>query len=106
MHWLHWPLVILAAFGCLMAWLPLQRIGVRSEALFVVRATSLLLVYYTVLHMIGAPFPRYAIPFRPFLYGLALFIPWFLFKAVRSRLQGKIEQTSPPPMDGLNARIS
>lgn len=99
MHWLHWPFVILASFGCLMAWLPLQSIGLRSEALFVIRATSLLLVYYTVLHMIGAPFPRYAIPLRPFLYGLALFIPWLLFQALSSRLQGKIRSTSPPPID-------
>ena len=105
MHRLHWPLVILASFGCLMAWLPLQRIGMRPEPLFVVRVTSLLLIYYTALHMIGAPFPRYSIPLRPFLYGLALFMPWLLFQAVSNHLHGKIDQTSPHPMDGSSTSI-
>jgi 4-amino-4-deoxy-L-arabinose transferase-like glycosyltransferase len=88
MHLLHWPLVILASFGCLMAWFPLLRIRVSPDTLFMVRVTSLLLIYYTALHMIGAPFPRYSIPLRPFLYGLALFTPQLLFLAVRSRCQG------------------
>ena len=94
MHVLHWPLVILASFTCLMTGLPLHKIGVTRGALFVVRMTSLLLVYYTALHMIGAPFPRYSIPLRPFVYGLALFTPWVLFLGVRSRFKDRIEPHS------------
>jgi hypothetical protein len=107
MHWLHWPLVILASFSCLVAWFPLQRIGVRPEPRFAVRVASLLLIYYTALHMIGAPFPRYSIPLRPFLYGLALFTPWLLFQAVSSRFQGfqgKIEPPLPQSMDRFKAK--
>jgi hypothetical protein len=90
MHWLHWPLVILASFSCLLAWFPLSRIGVSPDTLFIVRVTSVLLIYYTAIHMIGAPFPRYSVPLRPFLYGLALFTPWLLFLAMRNRSRGNI----------------
>ena len=73
MHWLHWSLVISGFFGCLMACFPLSRIGVNQNTLFTARVTSLLLLYFTLIHMVGAPFPRYSFPLRPFLYGLALF---------------------------------
>lgn len=73
MHWLHWSLVISAFFGCLMAWFPLSRIDVNQNSLFTARVTSLLLLYFTLIHMVGAPFPRYSFPLRPLLYGFALF---------------------------------
>jgi hypothetical protein len=98
MHGLHWPTVILAFFGCLMAWLPLSRIGVKDYTVFAARIASLLLIYYTALHVIGAPFPRYSVPLRPFLYGLALFPPYLLSLAVGSRFKGKIEQHPPQAM--------
>jgi hypothetical protein len=33
----------------------------------------MLLLYFTLIHMVGAPFPRYSFPLRPLFYGLALF---------------------------------
>jgi GT2 family glycosyltransferase len=84
MHALHWPAVTLAFFGCLMAWFPLSRIGMSENSLFVARVLSLLLVYFTALHMVGAPFPRYSFPLRPFLYGLALLPPYLLILAWRN----------------------
>ncbi len=98
MHALHWPAVTLAFFGCLMAWFPLSRIGMKDNTVFAARVASLLLIYYTALHVIGAPFPRYSVPLRPFLYGLALFPPYLLSLAVGSRLKGKIEQHLPQAM--------
>jgi hypothetical protein len=74
-----------------MAWFPLSRIGVNQNPLFTARATSLLLIYYTALHIIGAPFPRYLVPLRPFLYGLALFPRYHLSLALRSRFKGTIQ---------------
>ncbi len=81
---LHWPLVILAATGCILAWFPLFKLEFTQNAIFLIRATSLLLIYYTLVHMAGAPFPRYAIPLRPFLYGMALFCPYLLFRALKT----------------------
>ena len=93
MHALHWPLVILALFGTLMVWLPLSRIGIEDGAVLTARTTSLLLIYYTALHVIGAPFPRYSIPLRPFLYGLAFFPPYLLTFALKGHFRDRVKQS-------------
>jgi len=80
MYALHYPFVVIALFGCLMAWSPLTRIGLSQESLLMARLCSLLLIYYTLIHMVGAPFPRYSVPLRPFLYGMALFTPYSLIQ--------------------------
>ncbi len=92
MHALHWPLVILALFGTLVVWLPLSRIGIEDGAVLTARVTSLLLIYYTALHVIGAPFPRYSIPLRPFLYGLAFFPPYLLTFALTGHFRDRVKQ--------------
>ena len=87
MYVLHYSFVLLALFGCLMAWFPLTRIGLSQESLLMARFCSLLLIYYTCIHMVGAPFPRYSVPLRPYLYGMALFTPYILIRAIqKSRL--------------------
>jgi hypothetical protein len=83
MHTVHWPLVLLCMFGCIFVWFPGSSIGLSVESVFVARFVSLLLIYYTLIHMVGAPFPRYSIPLRPFLYGMAVFSPYLFFTAVR-----------------------
>lgn len=75
MRSLHNALVVLCAMGCAMAWLPNSFLRLSDQSLYTARFISLLLIYFTLLHMIGAPFPRYSVPLRPFLYGLALFVP-------------------------------
>ena len=80
---LHGPLVILALMASLVVWFPLSSTGLSKEKIFVARFSSLLLLYSTLLHMIGAPFPRYSVPLRPVMYGMALFLPYltvFLIK--------------------------
>jgi hypothetical protein len=84
MKWLHVPMVAAAALGCLLVWLPAVTRTNGHETLFAARFVALVLLYFTALHMIGAPFPRYAIPLRPFLYGMAIFAlaaAWDLVKA-------------------------
>jgi hypothetical protein len=83
MYVLHYPLLVLALFACLMAWFPLTRIGLTHESLLIARFCSLLLVYYTLIHIIGAPFPRYSVPLRPYLYGMALFTPYILIRSIQ-----------------------
>ena len=85
MYILHHPFVVLALFGCLMVWFPLARLDLTQESLLIARFCSLLLIYYTLIHMIGAPFPRYSVPLRPFLYGMALFTPFILFTSIQNK---------------------
>jgi len=83
MYVFHWSSVVLSLFGCLMAWFPLSMIGLTKESICVARFASLLLTYYTLVHMVGVPLPRYSVPLRPFLYGMALFTPHLLISCIR-----------------------
>ena len=85
MKLLHWPLVILGLIGCVIVWLPLRGIVRTKHGDFVLRACSLLLIYFTALHVAGAPFSRYSIPLRPFLYGMAMVPLNVLIASVRQR---------------------
>lgn len=87
MKFLHLPLVCLGLLGCILSWLPAVTRKLGPEAVPVVRFISLLLIYFTALHVVGAPFPRYSIPLRPFIYGMAIFSTAFLWDHVRNRAQ-------------------
>lgn len=82
MKWMHTPLVLLGMFGALIVWLPLTG-NMNPRERGVARLISLLLIYYTVLHMIGAPFPRYSVPLRPFLYAMGAFGAAFIMDRLR-----------------------
>ena len=81
----HEPLVILSLLGSLLVWIAPQSARINQGILVVVRFVSALLIYYTILHMIGAPFPRYSVPLRPFQYGMALFCLYTLYNVVKTR---------------------
>jgi hypothetical protein len=78
MYWLHWPLMLLGLTGIVLLWLRAERSGLHEEQLQAARVASLIVLYAIGLHMIGAPYPRYGIPFRPLLYPLALFAIWLV----------------------------
>ena len=68
----HWPLMLLGLLGaCLALWKPhvLAAERTRQVAAAVLAAVFL---YAIALHMVGTPLSRYAIPFRPLIYTLAL----------------------------------
>lgn len=46
---------------------------------------GVVLLYFVVLHMIGAPFPRYSIPLRPINYGLAFYALYAIAEWIRSK---------------------
>lgn len=73
MKLLHPLIVALGLMGCILVWIPAAVPRLEGTGLALARLTALLLVYYTALHVIGAPFPRYSIPLRPFLYGMGVF---------------------------------
>jgi hypothetical protein len=88
MRSIHGPLAIISLLGSLLVWVVPQPAWLNRNKLFVVQCVSALLLYYTILHMIGAPFPRYSVPLRPFQYGMALFILYTSYKVVRTRKVG------------------
>jgi 4-amino-4-deoxy-L-arabinose transferase-like glycosyltransferase len=85
MKLLHGPLVILSLFGSLVVWIFPGINGIGRNSVVIARFIAALLFYYTFLHMIGAPFPRYSVPLRPFQYGMALFCLHYLYIAVKSK---------------------
>ncbi|SEH05568.1 phospholipid carrier-dependent glycosyltransferase [Candidatus Venteria ishoeyi] len=68
---LHPILVVLSLIGVVLAWLPAAK-QLPSSFLWSFRLLSLLMLYFVMLHIIGAPFPRYSIPMRPVIYGMAI----------------------------------
>lgn len=68
----HWLLVILALLASVAVWIPVCARRISSESLFAARVLSLLIFYFIAVHVVGAPFPRYGIPMRPVIYGLAM----------------------------------
>ena len=69
----HQILVLLSLTGAIMCWLPNSLLRLSQNGLFIARSISLLILYFIILHIIGAPFPRYSIPLRPIIYGMSLF---------------------------------
>jgi 4-amino-4-deoxy-L-arabinose transferase-like glycosyltransferase len=93
MKQLHWPLVILALCTTLLAWLPQFSCNLSGSQRFAVRLLSLLILYFIALHMVGAPFPRYGIPLRPAIYGLAVYFCSLLV----TRLAGLLKRSRTLP---------
>lgn len=88
---LYRPLLLLAALATVAAWLPACR-SFWGERLGMMRLLSLILLYVIGIHLIGAPFPRYAVPFQPLLYLLALGLlstAWAHWRSQRTIEQGK-----------------
>lgn len=76
-HWLmkhlHWPAVVLAALASFLVFVVPTGGWLGPERVKSARLVALLLIYMTALHMVAAPYPRYSIPIRPELYGMAVF---------------------------------
>lgn len=73
MRFLHIPLVLAGMLSSIIVWLPPKKQHVqRIELVWFRRIISSILLYFVVLHMIGAPFPRYNIPILPVMYMQAI----------------------------------
>jgi hypothetical protein len=69
----HWPLMLLGLLGAALAWSRRATHALDAGQLLALRLCSALVGYGVAFHIIVAPFPRYGVPFRPFLYALAMF---------------------------------
>lgn len=84
MQFLHNAITCIGLLGCLLVWLPRNKQPLTEHGLFIGRSVSLLFLYFIILHIIGAPFSRYSIPMRPFVYGMAV-VGGFIGVSVISR---------------------
>jgi 4-amino-4-deoxy-L-arabinose transferase-like glycosyltransferase len=91
---LHWPLIIIGCIFCVLVWLPSARTIFNENAIFPARLCSVLLLYVTALHMVGAPFSRYSIPFLPEMYAVAMGGLYFVASAFRARITGRSKALS------------
>lgn len=83
---IQWQLVLLGIIGCVFAWLPVISQHLSDESIITARFCALLLVDFTFIHRIGAPFPRYYISLRTFVYGVGLSSLHFVTGMIRRRL--------------------
>ena len=65
--------------------------GDTKPKMLLARFISALLIYFTLLHMAGAPFPRYAVPLRPLLYAMAMFTLSYCVDMIRNRIRSAPE---------------
>jgi 4-amino-4-deoxy-L-arabinose transferase-like glycosyltransferase len=65
---IHPLLMMLAVAGCL------SFLAGGFKGNFALQISAVIVLYFVALHAIGAPFPRYSIPIRPFCYGLAFYM--------------------------------
>lgn len=72
MKTLHPILVWLSLAGMLLCLAPEKWMKLQGTKFYAMRLVALLYLYYILIHMAGAPFPRYAIPIRPITYMLAM----------------------------------
>jgi len=84
---LHWPIVGLAFMGLWISWFTGRPYVNSTPKMLLARYISALLIYFTLLHMAGAPFPRYAVPLRPLLYAMAMFTLSYCMDRYRNRIR-------------------
>jgi len=89
--WLHAPISIAAVVGCGVALVRPRLLGITEKSRLPAQLTALLVLYFFAIHLVGAPYPRYGIPLRPFIYGLGLFT---LISLARNLLSGYRQQTT------------
>jgi len=81
---IHWPLMLLGLLGaCLALWKPHVLAAERTRQVAAAVLAAIFL-YAIALHMFGTPLSRYAIPFRPLIYILALGAARALWLRMRS----------------------
>ncbi len=86
MKFTHIIWVTLSLMATVFVWTPFAKTMWTKELLFITRLLSLLMFYFMILHTIGAPFPRYSIPMRPVIYGLAMVMLAGVWNTLKQRV--------------------
>jgi hypothetical protein len=86
MRGLYVPLIVGGVLGTLIAFLPRTRLLFGQAKTEGIRFLALLHLFAIGVHVVGAPFARYSVPFRPVTFLLAVFLVTWLYRAyIRSR---------------------
>lgn len=90
MRFIYPAILLFFTLSIILIWLPSRMLGVSDASAFLGRSIALLLIYFILVHCIGAPFPRYSIPMLPFIYGMAVFAIFIIMKLLLkgSRIKG------------------
>ena len=90
MRGLHWPLVLLGMLGSVLAFTPAIKLAVRDRWRDSLRWLAAVQIFMIAVHVAGAPFPRYSVPFRPLLFILAMFSLVVLVRWLQARTQDPV----------------
>jgi hypothetical protein len=93
MRFFHGGLVFAALLAGIAVWLPQASRCLPRFALLSARFAALLLIYFTLLHMVGAPFPRYAVPLRPYLYAMAMLGVYLAYQTIKKQVRASRPQS-------------
>lgn len=93
MKWLHSPLMCLSLLASLFVWLPWARRLLSPSELLISRFCSLLIWYFVGLHTVVTPLPRYSVPLRPFLYGMACFSIQLAMRSGEKLLRNRLDDS-------------
>jgi hypothetical protein len=70
--------------GNVLVWMAAANRYLSPDARATAKFISLLVLFFTGIHILGAPFPRYSVPLRPMIYGMAMFTGEFIWNHARS----------------------
>lgn len=87
MFGLHWPLMWFGLLGAALAWARPAVLGSTNAAVASTRLVALVVLAALALNAIGAPFPRYSVPFRPLIFILAIMAASVFARMVASVLR-------------------
>ncbi|WP_319410095.1 glycosyltransferase family 39 protein [uncultured Desulfosarcina sp.] len=85
MRMIHPILIALSFFGAVIAWLPKHRLSMDHSHSLTARLLSLTYGYFILVHIVGAPFPRYSVPIRPITYILAILPIYIAVTVIRKK---------------------
>lgn len=93
---LHGPLIVCGLLGMLAAFLPRTRRLFGPAIADCMRLLALLQLYVIGVHVAGAPFARYSVPFRPLTFLLAVFLLVWVVRAYWARThKASVEPPTP-----------
>lgn len=84
-----YPLVMLfALLGNIIIWIPAATKNLSQRSVFTFKMISLLIIYFTLLHVVFAPYPRYSVPLKPFIFMMAMFPVSCVWRYFANRSEG------------------
>jgi hypothetical protein len=78
---MYTPLIAFGVLGTFIAFLPRTRALFGESRAYGIRFLALLHLFVIGVHVAGAPFARYSVPFRPVTFFLAVFLLAWLFRS-------------------------